>query len=272
MAVLYQSVRGGDQSDLWRCLWCPEPLRTGFLFVIIIIIIHFWAGDITHLNYLFNLPASAENDSSFSSLRRSLENDLPSQSHASEIFNLLMSSRLIILKITNIYWASATQQELCKCWIYIISFLLPEGGTVHKPNFQVKKQMKRVLWRPSAGKRGTGPGSSSGLQGHGRGEWTWDSPGLVAEQNNRRQVLLDVSMTGLCFSSLPNSGVASPLQCMSFLVHPVDLPTGFSACLLQRGMRWLEALSMEKPQQENDSLFLSLLSTSLCPDPCHGSC
>ena len=193
------------------------------------------------------------------------------------IFNLLMSPRLIILIliITNIYRVFAMQQELCKCWIYIISFLLPEGGTVHKPNFQVKKQMKRVLWCPSAGKRGAGPGPSSGLQGHGQGEWTWDSPGLAAEQNNRRQVLLDVSMTGLCFSSLPNSGVASALQCMSFLVHPVDLPTGFSACLLQRGMRWLvslEALSMEKPQQENDSLFLSLLSTPLYPDPCHGSC
>ena len=35
----------------------PKDLRTGF----VIIIVHFGADDITHPDYLFNLPASAEN-------------------------------------------------------------------------------------------------------------------------------------------------------------------------------------------------------------------
>ena len=46
------------QVSAWRHLWSPEPLgRTGF----VIIIVHFGADDITHPDYPFNLPASAEN-------------------------------------------------------------------------------------------------------------------------------------------------------------------------------------------------------------------
>ena len=57
-AVLHQPGWSWDRSARWRHLWSPEPLgRTGF----VIIIVHFGADDITHPDYLFNLPASAEN-------------------------------------------------------------------------------------------------------------------------------------------------------------------------------------------------------------------
>ena len=44
VAVLYQPVWSWDRSAHWRHLQSPEPLRTGF----VIIIVHFGADDITH--------------------------------------------------------------------------------------------------------------------------------------------------------------------------------------------------------------------------------
>lgn len=75
--------------------------------------------------------------------------------------------------------------------------------------------------------------SSVGKRGAGRGPSSWDPsawsrPGPL--QSNKRKVLVGVPMTGLGFSSLPNAGVASPLQCLSSLALLVGLTTGFSVC------------------------------------------